>query len=87
LTDNTLPIIWVDAILIFTLCEWLYLGLRSTRVHKGLGFADISFGLLPGFLLMLALRFASPPDLPLEVFLCLALAGVAHALDFYRRYR
>ena len=84
---NSLPIIWVDAILLFTIGEWLVLSLRSTQTQKGLRFADISAGLLPGWLLMLSLRFAAPPELSIEVFVCLTLAGMAHALDFYRRYK
>ena len=87
MTANSLPVIWVDAILLFTFCEWLFLSVRSTQIKNGLRFADISAGLLPGWLLMLALRFASPPELPIEVFVCLAFAGLAHALDFYRRYK
>jgi hypothetical protein len=87
LTVNSLPIIWVDAILLFTFCEWLFLSWKSTQTQKGLRFADISAGLLPGWLLMLALRFAAPPELTIEVFVCLSLAGVAHAFDFYRRYK
>jgi hypothetical protein len=87
LIANSLPIIWVDAILLFTLCEWCVLSMISTQTQQGLRFADISAGLLPGWLLMLALRFAAPQELPREVFVCLALAGTAHALDFYRRYK
>jgi hypothetical protein len=87
LIANSLPIFWVDAILLFTLCEWLALSYASTRTHKGLRFADISAGLLPGWLLMLSLRLAAPPDVSIEVFVGLMLAGVAHALDFYRRYK
>ncbi|PIT80000.1 hypothetical protein [Limnohabitans sp. 15K] len=84
---NSIPIIWVDAILLFTVCEWLFLSFRSTQTKNGLSFADISAGLLPGWLLMLALRFAAPPELGVDVFVCLSLAGLAHALDFYRRYK
>lgn len=84
---DSLPLIWVDAILAFTVCEWLILSYRRVRTHKGLAVTDVSLGLLPGFLLMLALRFASPPDLNVMVFICLSLAGLAHALDFYRRYK
>jgi hypothetical protein len=87
LITNSLPIIWVDAILLFTFLEWLVLSFISTKSKHGLRFADISAGLLPGWLLMLALRFAAPPELSIEVFICLSLAGIAHALDFYRRYR
>jgi len=83
----SLPVIWIDAILLFTLCEWFILGFRSTQTQNGLRFFDISAGLLPGWLLMLALRLAAPPDVSIEVFVCLALAGLAHALDFYRRYK
>ena len=84
---DSLPLIWVDAILIFTLCEWLILSYRSHKTQSGLSVGDISFGLLPGFLLMLALRFAAPPDINMVVFVCLSLAGLAHAGDFYRRYK
>jgi hypothetical protein len=87
LIANSLPIIWVDAILLFTAFEWLVLSFKSTKTQKGLRFADISAGLLPGWLLMLSLRFAAPPELSIEVFFCLTLAGMAHALDFYRRYK
>jgi hypothetical protein len=87
LIANSLPIIWVDAILLFTIAEWLVLSLRSAQTQKGLRFVDISAGLLPGWLLMLSLRFAAPPELSIEVFVCLTLAGMAHALDFYRRYK
>jgi len=38
-------------------------------------------------LLMVAVRLATPPDVPIEVFAFFALAGLAHALDFQRRYR
>jgi hypothetical protein len=86
-TGNSLPIFWVDVVLLFTFCEWLVLSFVSTRTPKGLRFAEISAGLIPGWLLMLSLRFAAPPELSIEVFVCLTLAGVAHALDFYRRYK
>ena len=46
---DSLPLIWVDAILIFTLCEWLILSYRSRKTQIGLSFGDITFGLLPGF--------------------------------------
>ena len=84
---DSLPIFWVDAILLFTVLEWLVLIYKNTKTQIGLRFTDISAGLLPGWLLMLALRFAAPPELSIDVFICLTLAGVAHALDFYRRYR
>jgi hypothetical protein len=87
LIANSLPIIWVDAILVFTLMEWIILSFRSIKTQKGLRFSDISAGLLPGWLLMLSLRFAAPPELSIEVFVCLTLAGLTHAFDFYRRYK
>ena len=87
LTTHTLPVIWVDAILLFTLCEWVFLSLKSAKAPEALSFVDVSLGLLPGFLLMVAVRLATPPDVPIEVFAFFALAGLAHALDFQRRYR
>ena len=64
---DSLPLIWVDAILMFTLCEWLILSYRSRKTQSGLSVGDISFGLLPGFLLMLALRFAARCLFPVAV--------------------
>jgi hypothetical protein len=87
LIANSLPIFWVDAILLFTVLEWLVLSYLSFKTPQGLRFSDISAGLLPGWLLMLALRFAAPDELAIDVFICLSLAGLAHALDFYRRYK
>jgi hypothetical protein len=87
LIAHSLSINWVDAIILFTVMEWLVLSYRSTQTQKGLRLADISAGLLPGWLLMLSLRFAAPPELSIEVFICLTLAGMAHAFDFYRRYK
>ncbi len=84
---RTVPVAWLDVILAFTLLEWLALAMRRRYSGRGLDLADLSFGLVPGLLLMLALRLAAPAEVPPGVFLCCAAAGVFHAWDFVRRSR
>ena len=86
LLNNTLPLFFIDLILGFTLLEAFFLVWRYRISGLGLSDKDIVMGLLPGFCLMLGLRFAAQAEVPLSVFACLLAAGVAHALDFYRRY-
>jgi len=87
LLTTTLPLFFIDLILGFTLLEAVFLVWRYRASGLGLSDKDICMGLLPGFCLMLGLRFAAQAEVPLPVFACLLAAGVAHALDFYRRYR
>jgi len=87
LLTTTLPLFYIDLILGFTLLEAVFLVWRYRASGLGLSDKDICMGLLPGFCLMLGLRFAAQAEVPLPVFACLLAAGVAHALDFYRRYR
>jgi hypothetical protein len=87
LFTTTLPLFFIDLILGFTLLEAVFLVWRYRASGLGLSDKDICMGLLPGFCLMLGLRFAAQAEVPLSVFACLLAAGVAHALDFYRRYR
>lgn len=84
--DWQLPLTWLDAVLVFTGLEWAVLSWRRRITQRGLSVADISLGLLPGFMLMLAVRMAAPEAVPASVFLCLMLAGLAHGLDFWRRH-
>jgi hypothetical protein len=67
--------------------EWLVLCIRYQIFQRGLSIKESSLGLLPGFFLILGIRTAAPVDVPIEVFGCLALSGVAHAFDFYSRYK
>jgi len=83
---DTLPRFCIDLILGFTLLEALILSMRHRLSGLGMSATDICLGLLPGFCLMLGVRFAAPVQVPVEVFVCLFAAGVAHALDFYRRF-
>jgi len=87
LPSFTVSIAFIDCILIFTLTEWLVLCVRYQIFKNGLNLADISLGLLPGFFLMLGIRVAAGNEVPIEVFVFLALSGLTHATDFYRRYR
>lgn len=84
---HTLPLFYIDLILGFTLLEAVILVWRYRASGLGLSDKDIAMGLLPGFCLMLGLRLAAQAEVPLTVFACLLAAGMAHALDFYRRYR
>lgn len=84
---RTVPVAWLDVILAFTLLEWLALALRRRLSGRGLGLGDLSLGLVPGLLLMLALRLAAPAEVPPGVLLCCAAAGLFHAWDFVRRIR
>jgi len=83
----TLPVWVLDAVLIFTLLEFVVLGLRYKLTQRGLNWADLSLGLTPGFLLMLTYRVSGPDQVGGPALLCLALAGLVHTADFYRRYK
>ncbi len=83
----TFPATLLDLILAFTLLEWLVLALRRQRTGRGMPVLDLSLGLLPGFMLMLALRVAAPSQVPAETLLFCAAAGLAHGSDFLRRNR
>lgn len=78
---------FLDFVLIFTVMEFFVLGLLNQRSGRGLQWKDLGFSLAPGFLLMLAYRVSQPESLNALVLLCLAAAGIAHALDFYRRHQ
>ena len=78
---------FLDFILVFTVLEFIVLGLLHQRSGRGLPWVDLGFGLMPGFLLMLAYRVSQPQSLSGPVLVCLALAGLAHGADFYRRHR
>ena len=78
---------YIDLILIFILMEWLVLSIRYKIFQRGLSIKECSLGLLPGLFLILGIRTAAPLDVPIEVFGCLALSGVAHAFDFYGRHK
>jgi hypothetical protein len=81
------PLWLLDLVLAITLLEFAVLALRQRRSRQGLGPLDLAYSLAPGFLLMLALRLTHPVGLAPGVMLCVALAGVVHAADFYRRQR
>ena len=83
----TLPVVWLDLIWVFTLLEWLVLALRRRVSGRGLDIPSLTLGLLPGLLLMLALRLAASDTVPAGAFLCCAAAGLFHGWDFARRSR
>ncbi|MBB1073707.1 hypothetical protein HUU62_04690 [Rhodoferax sp. 4810] len=87
MTDFTVSPHFLDFILIFTVVEFVALGLLNQRSGRGLQWLDLGFGLAPGFLLMLAYRVSQPQSLSAPVLLCLAVAGMVHAVDFFRRHQ
>ena len=81
-----MPASFVDAVIAFTVIEFVVLVWRHQRTGRGLGPRDLASGLAPGLCLMVALRLADLPQEPWPVVLALAIAGLAHAWDFRRRF-
>lgn len=81
-----MPASFVDAVIAFTVMEFVILVWRHQRTGRGLGAVELATGLAPGLCLMIALRMADVPELPLAAVLALAGAGLAHAWDFRRRF-
>jgi hypothetical protein len=80
------PPVFVDGVIVFTLLEFVCLAWRHQRTGRGLPPRDLAWGLAPGLCLMVALRLADLPQVPWPVVLALAIAGLAHACDFRRRF-
>jgi hypothetical protein len=80
------PPVFVDGVIVFTLLEFVFLAWRHQRTGRGLPPRDLAWGLAPGLCLMVALRLADLPQVPWPVVLALAIAGLAHAWDFRRRF-
>jgi len=80
------PPAFVDGVIGFTLLEFVFLAWRHQRTGRGLPPRDLAWGLAPGLCLMVALRLADLPQVPWPVVLALAIAGLAHAWDFRRRF-
>ena len=81
-----MPASFVDAVIAFTVMEFVVLVWRHQRTGRGLGPRDLASGLAPGLCLMVALRLADLHQVPWPVVLALAIAGLAHAWDFRRRF-
>ena len=81
-----MPASFVDAVIAFTVIEFVVLVWRHQRTGRGLGPVDVATGLVPGLCLMITLRLADLPQVPWPVVLALAVAGLAHACDFRRRF-
>ena len=80
------PAGFLDGVIVFTLLEFVVFVWRHQRTGRGLGPRDLASGLAPGLGLMVALRLADLPQVPWPVALALAIAGLAHAWDFRRRF-
>lgn len=77
----------IDLVLACTLLEWVVLVYLRRVSGRGLTVLEVTLSLAPGLMLIVALKLTAPASLPWYVMAALAAAGVAHALDFYRRYR
>ena len=80
------PPAFVDGVIVFTLLEFVFLAWRHQRTGRGRPPRDLAWGLAPGRCLMVALRLADLPQVSWPVVLALAIAGLAHAWDFRRRF-
>jgi len=77
----------VDAIMVFTILEWIFLGVLFRKTGKGVPPKEIALNLFSGLSLMLALRFLlSGAQTPL-ILAALLAAGVLHGLDIFNRWR
>ena len=85
MTEFTFAPWFLDLVLAFTLAEWLVLVLRHKFTGRGLDPLNVSLGLAPGLMLMLALKLSEPTTLTWPVMVALAASGLAHAIDFRRR--
>jgi hypothetical protein len=63
MTELTFAPWFLDLVLAFTLAEWLVLVLRHRLTGRGLDPLNVSLGLAPGLMLMLALKLSSPAQL------------------------
>ena len=85
MTEFTFAPWFLDLVLSFTLAEWLVLVLRHKFTGRGLDPLNVSLGLAPGLMLMLALKLSEPTTLTWPVMAALAASGLAHAIDFRKR--
>ena len=87
MTEFTFAPWFLDVVLAFTLAEWLVLVLRHRFTGGGLDPINVSLGLAPGLMLMVALKLSAPTQLTWPVMAALAASGLAHAWDFRRRFK
>jgi len=83
----TLGVHWVDAVIVLTLLEGLWLWLRHRRSGRGVAPRDFAFNWVSGLCLMAALRGALAGWGMPWVLAWLSVAGAVHALDLRRRWR
>jgi hypothetical protein len=76
----------VDAIIGVTLLEAAWLLWHHRRSGRGVAPRDFLANLLSGLCLMAALRGALAASGPAWILACLALAGIVHAIDLWRRW-
>jgi len=74
-----MPAILLDIIIAITIVEWLVLRLMIRR--------GLLLSLFPGVFLLLAFKLNAPEVLSWPTVLCLAIAGIVHAIDIYYRLK
>jgi hypothetical protein len=77
----------VDAVIVFTLCEGLLLSWWFHRTGRGVAPSQFLANLVSGLCLMLALRSVLAHGAGSMMLLWLMGAGLAHAVDLWRRWR
>ena len=85
--DFTLPVWFLDLVIVFFLLEWGCLYFYFKHHPQGLTAWDLSFALAPGFFLVLGFRFNVQESISAVSLACLFLAGVVHAFDLYGRHQ
>jgi hypothetical protein len=78
---------WVDAVIVLTLLEGLWLWQRHRRTGRGIAPRDFAWNWVSGLCLMAALRGAVAGWGMVWVLAWLSAAGLVHALDLRRRWR
>ncbi len=77
---------WIDAVIVLTVLEGLWLWRRHRRGLPGIPPRDFAFNWLSGLCLMAALRGAVAGWGMLWVLGWLSASGVVHAVDLKRRW-
>lgn len=84
--------LFIDVVILVTLLEWPLLlwltrGARVNGLLRSFAPVPLLLMLLPGLFLLVAARVVSSDSFEPLALIFLALAGLTHALDLFRRYQ